>query len=260
MLATCWRCLLPISAMATLHFAFPRILSRQTVNCLYCFGMACGALALSPLGSPDLGTGVLSLSLMYTAFFRLPAVTLATHTSVVVICNAISFVLLCLRAFSEGFLIENRSASIATALWVEGLSCVVVVLISSSLRQLGNTRNFFVVMFRGWSQLEQILDIWKSGLWVTEVWTCLRHLNFLRLLSFPMRGKHWEALQHIACITSRSKLSLVLPLPCSAWHAMPFWNSMKTFASLNIHQSWLQFCSGIVQELHSKLRGESEQW
>lgn len=94
-------------------------------------------IALSPIGSPALEMGSLSLSLAYTAFFRLPAVTLATHTSVVIICNLVSFALLLARALSEGFLVENRSAALATAVWVEGLSCVVAVLVWGSLQQLG---------------------------------------------------------------------------------------------------------------------------
>lgn len=128
-------CLLPISAMATFHLAFPKMVTRQTVNWLYCSGMACGMIALSPIGSPALEMGSLSLSLAYTAFFRLPAVTLATHTSVVIICNLVSFALLLARALSEGFLVENRSAALATAVWVEGLSCVVAVLVWGSLQQ-----------------------------------------------------------------------------------------------------------------------------
>lgn len=96
--------MLPISAYATLHLFCPnQVVTRRTVNFCYGLGMTCGILALSPLGSPALASGNLSLSLAYTAFFRLPSVTLATHTSLVLFLNLLSLVLTLMRAFSEGF-------------------------------------------------------------------------------------------------------------------------------------------------------------
>lgn len=125
--------MLPISAYATLHLFCPnQVVTRRTVNFCYGLGMTCGILALSPLGSPALASGNLSLSLAYTAFFRLPSVTLATRTSLVLFLNLLSLVLTLMRAFSEGF---PRNLNAGTPLWVEGLSCVVVTLISISLQQ-----------------------------------------------------------------------------------------------------------------------------
>lgn len=125
--------MLPISAFATLHLFCPTMaVSRRSVNFCYAGGMTCGILALSSLGSPPLDSSTLSLSLAYTAFFRLPSVTLATNTSLVVVFNGFSFLMLWLRAFMEGF---PNNLNAGTSLWVEGLSCLVVTLVSMSLKQ-----------------------------------------------------------------------------------------------------------------------------
>eukprot|EP00435_Cladocopium_sp_Y103_P045958 s211_g13.t1 len=125
--------MLPIFAYATLHLFCPNVVTRRTVNFCYGLGMSCGTLgwakalpkafwvryadhfvsyhfvsyhrilALSPLGSPPLDSSMRFISLAYTAFFRLPSVTLATRTSLVIFCNVLSLALTLMRAFAEGF-------------------------------------------------------------------------------------------------------------------------------------------------------------